>query len=255
MKTSILTLLAVFCIFQLSNCVESTADVALDVASAIVQNHAQVKGSGNLTEKEIKSSDFSSIENATSFDIEIKQGDKQNIKVLTDDNIQDFIYFQQTGEKITFSIQKKASFEATKSIIYITVVNLKSIISSGTGDIEIGKLSTDEFKIENYGTGDIKYLSVSNKTLSIINSGTGDVKLEGNIENIIIENSGTGDISAQALKADVAKLTNSGTGDVSITAVNDLSIDNSGTGDVTYYGTPQNKTINSSGVGEVIKKE
>lgn len=249
-----LILISIICILQFSNCVESTVELASTAANIVSQNLVQVKGSGKLVEKEISAVNFSNIENASSFDIEINQGEKQSIKVLTDDNIQDFLYFEQKDEKITFSIRVKASFQATKAIIYITVLNLKSVISSGTGDIEIGKLLTDELKVENNGTGDIKYLEMLSKTLTINNSGTGDIKLGGIIENINIDNSGTGDITAIDLEANSVAVNNSGTGDVSIKAKIDLKIDNTGTGDVKYYGEAKNVKINSSGTGEVIKK-
>ncbi|OFX17139.1 MAG: hypothetical protein A2033_09690 [Bacteroidetes bacterium GWA2_31_9] len=255
MKTSIFLTIASISILLLSNCVESTAELATEAAKVIVQSHAQVKGSGKIVEKEIEVADFSSIENATSFDIEIKQGDKATVKVVTDDNLQDFLYFKQVEGKLTISIQVKASFEATKSIIYVTVKDLNSLISSGTGDVKISKLSSENFTIENNGTGDINYLDMSSKILNISNSGTGDIKLEGTIENLNIENSGTGDITALNLEANYVELSNSGTGDVSIKAKTDLKIENTGTGDVKYYGKPEKSTINSSGTGDVIKKD
>lgn len=255
MKISVIIAISTFFVVFFSNCVRSTAELSNDKDTPIVQSRAQVKGSGKIVEKDIVINDFNSIENTTSFDMVIKQGDKTSVKVVTDDNLQDFLYFKEFEGKLTIALQVKASFEATKSIIYITVNNLNSIISSGTGDVEIGKLSNENLLIENNGTGDIKYLDMSSKTLTINNSGTGDIKLGGAIENLVLNNSGTGDITALDLDANSIDLSNSGTGDVSVKAKTNLKIDNTGTGDVKYYGKPENVKINSTGTGDVIKKD
>ncbi len=113
--------------------------------------------------------------------------------------------------------------------------NLQHIGTDGTGDIIADEIRSNSINVISSGTGDIEIGTIKNAvTATITSSGTGDIevgKCEVNVLNAVT--SGTGDIEVKRITATTVNATSSGTGDVTITgSAASANLIATGTGDV-----------------------
>ncbi len=213
-----------------------------------------IKGNGKIIEKVIESGSIEEIANSGIFNIEVTYGEKQEIKVVTDENILPYLESKNSGKKIAFSNNEKITLQPTKAVVYITLSVLSRLDNAGTGDFTFSNFNNlNNVEINNSGTGDVKSESVNINELSVSNSGTGDIELKGKTKNMNVENTGTGDINSLEMSALVAKINSSGTGDVKVWVENELDVNLTGTGDFSYKGEPKSSQIQASGTGDVKK--
>lgn len=126
----------------------------------------------------------------------------------------------------------EVDFNTATGSLTIEGVNIEIKANSGTGSLELTKVTGGRYKM-NTGTGNITVTGSQGEF--DLNSGTGNVNVEdseGNFE----ANSGTGDVDASAITIEGNGKFNSGTGDVMVSAPRGhgftLSV-SSGTGDAT----------------------
>lgn len=217
-------------------------------------NNETVKGNGKITEKIVESGNIEEIINSGIFNIEVIYGEKQEIKVVTDENILPYFESRSSGKKIEFSNSDKVNLQPTKAVVYITLSVLSKLANAGTGDFTFsGFNNLSKIDISNSGTGDVKSVMVNIIDLNILNSGTGDIELKGKTEKAGIQNTGTGDINSLEMSVSKADIVSTGTGDVKIRVENELNLKLTGTGDFYYSGEPEISHINANGTGEVKK--
>jgi len=88
----------------------------------------KIEGNGKIIEKKITISDITSIENSGIFDIYIKQGEQEELKIETDEDILPFLIYKINGSSLSFSMKKGANYyKPTKTNIYLTVKDIKII--------------------------------------------------------------------------------------------------------------------------------
>lgn len=113
----------------------------------------------------------------------------------------------------------------------IRVRNLRGVVNSGSADITITGIATEEF--------------------DLVNSGSGDVTLEGITGELDGTLSGSGGVSAYDLEASVVDLTLSGSGDAEVCAKQSIHARTTGSGDVFYDCDPDDTDFNSTGSGRI----
>ena len=141
----------------------------------------------------------------------------------------------------------------SKMKVVVNCNSLSEIVMSGSGDCRTNDtLFAENFKLVIAGSGDAD-LMLSVKQLNTVVSGSADVKIKGVAEEHNAVVSGSGDLYAIDLKTKTANATISGTGDARINPSDNLTAVVSGTGGIFYKDEPINKSIKTSGNGEVEK--
>lgn len=264
--------------------------IAILFASTI--NAQWIKGSGEIIEEERTLDSFKSIQNSSSADVIITQGDKITVIVESDKNLMPHIVTKVIDNSLQIKIEKSyRNIDVLK--IKITMPDIEYIKVSGSGDISFtdtfktknlevnisgsgdfsGKLDVNrlEYKVNGSGdgdfsgvTGDLKIsisgsgdIDASNLRLAncdIKIAGSGDVTIGGSADNLNLIQSGSGDIDAYQLKAVNVTVKLSGSGDVECYVIEKLNAVTNGSGDVYYRGDPSAVNANSNGSGEIYKK-
>ena len=191
------------------------------------------KGSGDLVTQTRDVEKFDEISLSGSFDVRVRVGEEQSVRVTFDDNLIDYIQTEvRRGELRIYSDESFSSRHDCR--VEITVQSLKDVSLSGSGDIDVTNLSGGDF------------------SLSI--SGSGDVTAEGKVDQLSISVAGSGDVDARDLEALDADVHISGSGDVTVFASRYLDARVSGSGDIDYYGDPEKISSHVAGSGSIRKR-
>lgn len=198
---------------------------------------------------------FTHVESGGSWDVFIKKGSKDEIKLVSTNISLEKVITKVDGDKLKISLEK-GNYERVGLTVYVTVRNLEGIGTSGSGNMTVeSDFGADEFSIGLSGSGNIEMENVLAEEIKIGMSGSGNVSIKGgSAEDISIGQSGSGNLNALELEGESVKVGKSGSGNTSIGVTQSLAVSSSGSGDVYYKGDPENKSISSSGSSKVIKK-
>ncbi|MDO9255205.1 MAG: head GIN domain-containing protein [Bacteroidales bacterium] len=225
---------------------------------------AQTKGNGDVTTQERQVPAFEAIKVGCAINLYISQGDKQIVKVVTDENLQDRITTKVTNGTLSLSCDNIK--DASKMNVYVTAVNLSKIDASSaskvTGETVLKSevfglytsgaakttltIETGTFNNETSGAAN-NILSLTAKTVNTEVSGAGNLSLKGSAENHKTEVSGAGSLKALEFITDNTDANVSGAGNAKIMARKLLKADLSGVGNITYFDKDNVKKISKQG--------
>ncbi|MEK7774377.1 MAG: head GIN domain-containing protein [Candidatus Zixiibacteriota bacterium] len=192
----------------------------------------QEEGSGKLTTETVDVPEFTRIRSLGSFDIIVRIGEKQSIKVTSDDNLHD--NFSLTVRGKTLRLDVETSYSTREQVrVEITVPKLEHIRCDGSGEIEVTNLSGGEFGY----------------TLA----GSADFHATGQVERLDVELDGSGEIDTRDLIATEVFVEIAGSGTALVYAKESIDAVVSGSGDIRYYGDPTHKSTEVTGSGSCRK--
>lgn len=198
---------------------------------------------------------FTKIENNGSWDVEITKGPKDEIRLESSSFDLNKVITEVEGRKLTIKLEK-GNYRNVDLKVFITVRELESVGSGGSGDIVIrSDFGADNFGLGLSGSGSITAKNINAGKLSVGMSGSGKVKIEGGqAEEANIGQSGSGDFEGINFTAETVKIGKSGSGSTSIGVTESLTVGASGSGNVYYRGNPEKQSIGVSGSSKVIKQ-
>lgn len=209
-----------------------------------------------LSDESRNVSGFSGISSGGSYNVFITMGSKESLRIEGD--TKQISEIETVVEDGTLKIRNKKnsgnwnSGHNGKVNIYISAKSLKSIILSGSGDIEVrGVVKSNDISNILSGSGSIS-LVVEATNYSATISGSGEIEVKGKTENAKIIVNGSGDFKGQGLRASFASARVSGSGNISIHADNALDAAMSGSGNIRYGGNANVKSA-KSGSGRISK--
>lgn len=198
---------------------------------------------------------FHAISSSGSFDVELRQGGAEAVKVEADAEVINEIVTEVKGG--TLQIHSKNThnwgnlWNNRHVKIYVTAKNLDNISLSGSGDFQIdNQFNATELALQISGSGDF-YGAINVKTVAVSISGSGDFKLSGKAEESTIGISGSGDFNAGGLITKATAIRVSGSGDANIYASEKLDAVVNGSGDVHYGGHPRSVSKSAHGSGDI----
>lgn len=253
---------------------------------ALPIKHLSEKG----TETEIRQLPaFTAITNTGSVDIILRQGSKQEVKVVADQGMAQRVVTEVDGN--TLIVKNPGSFRNIRVMrVLITIPDIREIKLSGSGDLKSeGEIACNDFVFNIFGSGDLdltlKALNLKGtvtgsgdaeidgisgvldltlrgsgdvvcrnldlKLLKLEVNGSGDVKMEGSATKIVVGHYSSGDILLAGLKTAEADVEQRGSGDCSLYVSSVLNVSNAGSGDVYVEGNPERRRGHSSGSGEI----
>lgn len=255
-------------------------------------NAQWIKSSGKIIKETRNVDSFTSIKSAGSADIIITQESVTKVVVESDVNLVPHVTTEVRNGVLVIEIKKNyRNINVVK--VHISIADLESIKSSGSGDIIlVNKFKTKELQIKTSGSGDfvgdldvkkLEYtvsgsgdgdfsgingelkisiagsgdVNANNLRLtdcSVKVNGSGDISLKGSAENIVIGVSGSGDIDAYGLKAVNVTAKIAGSGEINITAIESIVASIAGSGDIYYKGNPSTVKVSSTGSGDIYKR-
>ncbi len=208
-------------------------------------NKPRIEGSGNMITKDVAVQSFDQLSVSGVFSVLLTQGNKEELKIEADDNLQDLFEVKNDGSKLSIAMKKDVNFNSKKKIkVYITFRKLKSMELKTVGNLSSEQnLSFDDLKIQNKSVGSID-LKLTAQTLDIENKSVGNVKLNGKADNVTIRNNGVGSIQAADFLVQKMDIENSGIGSAEVNAEKELKVKDSFLGKVTNKGAAATRRMN-----------
>ena len=206
-----------------------------------------VTGSGNIVTEERQLSEIDRISLKGTGKVTLSKGDRQYLKIRTDDNVMLLIETEVRNGKLEIS-HSKWNLRPTTLEYFITVKALKGVSISGSGDIN-GKdrFVSNDFYTNVSGAGNIS-LELEVAQLDSDISGFGSIRLRGKANSYDASITGSGKVSAFDMESKSASITITGSGDCGVNVSENLQARITGSGDVRYKGQPRiTRKITGSG--------
>ena len=240
MKNARLLLIFLFLLLLNSSC------LIIDVSDSFKND--RITGSGYLITEQRTLPEFNAVEMSTAGKVYITYGTEQEVSVVVDQNIAEFITTSVHNGKLYIDTEHGVSLSNYKLIINLTMTDLEELVTSSSGDI-IGKnkFTADRVGLVTNSSGDI-CLDLEADRLNTRISSSGDIYLSGSVVLHEATISSSGDLYAFNLVTSTTKINISSSGNAQVYTSRLLDVRISSSGDLYYKGYPTiYKSISSSG--------
>jgi hypothetical protein len=213
-----------------------------------------LRGSGNIVTEEMEFADFTAVEAANAFVVDITRSDSFNVTLRVDDNILDLLDVSKAGDTLRIRLKPRASLTNATLEASVTMPELDSLKLSGASKVRLsGFVSTDRIDVEASGAstldGDLEAGSVDLEV-----SGASRVALEGSAGELSISGSGASTLDLGDFVIDKAEVDLSGASEATVNVGERIDpVDVSGASRLRYVGDPALGDVTTSGGGTVDK--
>jgi len=212
-------------------------------------------------------SGFSSIKIAGPFEVHLKQGTEESVKIETPEDVKSRITAEVTGSVLKIHNTHDNWSQGTKSwysdkgvwhnhkkiVVYITAKDLNGITVSGSGAVTFEEgFTTASLKLRVRGSGHILG-KIDVKKLKSDISGSGNIKLSGNAESSKVRVIGSGKFTGRNLITVNSAAHVSGSGDAEVNASDKVDAVVHGSGVISYAGAVKIIKSSKSGSGEITR--
>lgn len=209
-----------------------------------------------LSSETRKVSDFSQISSGGSFNVYVKMGSAESLRIEADRDELDNIETVVEGGVLKIKTKKSSVNwgwgSRSRVNIYITAKSLNGLAISGSGNMEVeGTIRTQRLDVKVSGSGNI-LLSTAAKTFNASLSGSGNIKVSGSTETSNVSISGSGEFEGGKLITNESQIKVSGSGEATVHANKTLNAAVSGSGDIFYSGNAQ-VNQSKSGSGKITR--
>lgn len=206
---------------------------------------------GSLASEDRAVSGFDEVKLQGSGTLEITQDGSEGLRVEASEDVLQYIETKVVGDELTIGFKPGMPVMNTGPIyFYLSVDDLERVQVSGSGNVNMESLKTENLELVVSGSGNMNLRDVKAKKLDLNISGSGNLELAGEVEQMRIDVSGSGNCRLGDLHSQTAVVKVSGSGDVVAWVEESLDINISGSGTVKYYGRPQ-VNEHTSGSGRV----
>lgn len=200
-------------------------------------NKKKIEGSGNVITRDRAVQPFDAIDASGVYHLVLVQGNKEEVKIEADDNLQDLFEVNNEGSKLKINMKKNVNFNAKGQMrVTVTFKKVKSLdLKMVGGTSNEGQLNFDDLSINNKSVGSVKLNLATNK-LNINNKAVGNFSLSGKANEATIVSKAVGSISAENLVVQKMDIDNDGVGGAEVNAEKELFVKDSFLGKVKNKG-------------------
>ncbi|MDI6724184.1 MAG: head GIN domain-containing protein [Methanobacterium sp.] len=221
------------------------------VSGCIGQN---ITGSGKIVNESRNVGSFNQIELNGAGELIITQGNRESLTVQADDNLMPYIKTSVNNNKLTINFDNALPLPRQPVKIYLTVRDINSINTSGSGKINSNSLRANNLAISMNGAGEGNLANLNTQTLKIVISGAGRMTISGNVNEQNIDISGAGEYNAANLNSKITTLSINGAGRGTVRVSDLLNAMINGGGEIKYIGNPRVvQQVNGAGNIEQIQ--
>ncbi len=208
------------------------------------------KGNGNIVSEVHPLTNFSRIRIGGNFDVLLSESDQSSVRIITDENLHEFIEFDLENNVLSITQQRKL-ITKNKIRLVINYVNLEDLRITGAARIQNeGFIEAKDLNLRMDGAGMID-VKIRTEFLKVILSGAGVVKISGQTERQELSLSGAGGLKAFDLESKFCKVTVSGIGGAEILVTEELDAKIEGVGGIEYEGNPADVKTEVNGIGKI----
>jgi hypothetical protein len=217
----------------------------------------RVRGNGNIVTENRSVGAFDEVEVHGAIDVYVSQGEPGPVRVVTDENLQQYIKVESHGSQVEVSFKDGYNLRPSSKVkVYVSSPNYSRLDVSGACNIYgERKLSLNNpLSMQVSGAGDIKMEIDAPKVKARI-SGAGNMHMSGQTRDVEIDISGAGKAKCYDLMAESTRVEISGAGSAEVYASVFLDAQVSGAGSVKYKGNAGKVNQQVSGAGSVKKTD
>lgn len=242
-------------------CVSIVLLVSLQGCMGIVFGHETIRGSGSLSEEIHTFTGLTGVELATIGELQIRLGDKEELRVSADDNLLTYVEAGKDGDTLRIGTRRGVSLRPSRPVRYtLTVKGLEFIGLSSSGDATAPALTANHFEIRVSSSGDLSVdgiaansldvrigssgdLSMDDlraKSLTVHISSSGNVRIgEGVVDSRDLRISSSGDYHGESVRSAQVTVRLNSSGNARLWAEESLDATLSSSGSVYYNGDPE----------------
>lgn len=201
---------------------------------------------------------FNAIHVSAGANVIVNQGSEERIRVAGSEEDVKGLVIETKGSTLHVyyepSIWKMFSAQPRHAKVYVTAVDLTSVVSESGADVAgKGTIKSDQLKLSASSGADLS-MEVAAGDLNLSTSSGSDLKVSGTAVSVNASSSSGSDINAKELRASKATLSASSGSDIFITVTDEVNASASSGADIKVYGKPGKKTISESSGGDVSLK-
>ena len=208
-----------------------------------------VSGSG-IIKKETRDMDhFTAISLNLPANVELRQGNTENVTIETDDNLLPLIETVVEGGTLNIRlVQRNVSVRFNTLKIIIEAKNINSLTTGSAGSIYAENLRTSNLHVGIGGATTFRIKSLESESLTVALDGSGTFEAGGRANKVSLAIDGSGSVEAAQLSTKSVNINVAGAGKAVVWAKDTLSLNIAGAGDVKYYGDPKvSKSVTGAG--------
>jgi hypothetical protein len=201
------------------------------------KDRPKVEGSGNMITRTVNVQSFDQVDVKGIFSVKLSQGNKEEVRIEADDNLQDYFEVKNEGSMLTISMKKDINYNSKKGMkVYISFKKIKSMGLKTVGDVSSeGSLSFDNLDIDNKSVGSVD-LKLTAQSITVDNKSVGDFVLNGKANSAVIKNKSVGSLLASDFVVQTMDIDNNGIGSAEVNAEKEIKVKDSFLGKVTNKG-------------------
>ena len=222
--------------------------VALHGCVDIILDQESVYGSGTIAEETYTFTDLAGVHLSTLGELDIRLGDREELRIETDDNLLPYFEAEQVGDVLRIRGRRGVRLRPSAPVRYtLTVGFLEHIALSSSGNAHAPALSADRFEVDITSSGDLSMERIDADVLDIGISSSGNVTIhDGAVEEQDIRISSSGDYDGESVRSGHATARLSSSGSARLWVEESLDARLSSSGSVYYAGEPQVSDSRSS---------
>ena len=149
-------------------------------------------------------------------DVEISQGDRNELKMRGDEEELDLKPFLLDGETLVLGRSAGAPGRGFSDVKYkLQLESIEELGVSGSAEVYVKELNLPRLSVELEGSGEIRMFGFEGESLSVLVRGSGDVQIAKLVaQDFEAALSGSGDLEIGPLAAEMGTVTVSGSGEV-----------------------------------------
>jgi hypothetical protein len=193
---------------------------------------------------------FRSVHSAGPADLIVTTGETLSVRAEGDARALDALELQSDGERLTLDRRRGVKWpKRGRATVYVTVPALVAASASGSGNVQVDRVSGPSFAgmVDGSGNLDIRDLRVTAAVL--VSAGSGNVQARGAVEVLTASASGSGNVAAETLRARAASVSATGSGNVLAWASDDADVRSTGSGNAVVSGGGRCR-LRATGSGE-----
>jgi len=219
----------------------------LHVAEAQNNNRETIEGNGKIITRDVPVKAFNELEASGVYELRLTQGDKEEVKIEADENLQDLFTVSNDGSKLVIDTKKLKDKDLkgkVKMKVYVTFKKLKSIEIGTVGSVNSeNQLAFDNLEFNNSSVGNVNLKLTANK-INLSNKSVGNVELIGKAQDAVFKNNGVGSLQASDFVVQTMDIDNSGIGNATVNAQKTLKVKDSFLGKVSNKGAASVRKMN-----------
>ena len=219
----------------------------LHVAEAQNNNRETIEGNGKIITRDVPVKAFNELEASGVYELRLTQGDKEEVKIEADENLQDLFTVSNKGSRLVIDTKKlkdKNLKGKVKMKVYVTFKKLKSIEIGTVGSVNSeNQLAFDNLEFNNSSVGNVNLKLTANK-INLSNKSVGNVELIGKAQDAVFKNNGVGSLQASDFVVQTMDIDNSGIGNATVNAQKTLKVKDSFLGKVSNKGAASVRKMN-----------